>query len=67
MWNALIPRMAEFDPIFKKRFKALVGRGSYYKRTKVGTADEYDLCLLVDLGMNENNIQVNFTIFQKKT
>lgn len=54
----LIEIMKNQNPLFKETFKKTVWTGSFYKKTKIGLPDEFDLNLIIKLPIKEDNIQV---------
>ena len=46
------------DPLFKDIYSSIKYAGSYYKGTKVGKPDEYDLDLVLRLPLNYKTLQV---------
>ncbi|XP_032688740.1 cyclic GMP-AMP synthase-like isoform X3 [Odontomachus brunneus] len=56
-YNELIDIMKNQNSLFKKTFKRTVYTGSFYKKTKIGSPDEFDLNLIIKLPIKEDNVQ----------
>lgn len=54
----LIKIMRNQSPLFNKASTRFVYTGSYYKKTKVGLPDEFDLNLIIRLPIKEKDILV---------
>lgn len=50
--------MKKADPLFQDTFQQIKYAGSYYKGTKVGKPDEYDLDLVMKLPLNYKTLLV---------
>lgn len=50
--------MRRQSPLFDKTFQRIVWAGSYYKKTRVGQPEEYDLNFVINLPFKEKDIQV---------
>lgn len=61
--TALIELMKLKDPLFAKAYKNIIFCGSFYKRTKVGHPNEYDLNIVLDLPIPNNAITVSVVWF----
>lgn len=60
----LLDRAREQDALFKELYSELMYSGSYFKGTKVGKPEEYDLNLILKLPDKKENFSVkNITIF----
>ena len=55
--EGLIPIMKE-DTVFKNIYSNILYAGSFYKGTKVGKPDEYDLDLVMKLPLNYKKLKV---------
>jgi len=50
--------MQKQNNLFNKIFQQIVWVGSYYKKTRVGEPKEYDVNLVINLPIKEENIKV---------
>ncbi|XP_066585857.1 cyclic GMP-AMP synthase-like receptor [Prorops nasuta] len=57
--KSLLARMKTVDKLFEKSYQELLFVGSFYKGTKVGKPEEFDLDIIIELPINYNNIQIN--------
>ncbi|XP_033222612.1 uncharacterized protein LOC117176470 [Belonocnema kinseyi] len=55
--EGLIPLMKKEDTLFEKRYKSIMYGGSYYKQTKVGKPEEYDLDVIICLPWREETLR----------
>lgn len=51
--------MRNQSPLFDKTFQKINWAGSYYKGTRIGLPEEYDLNFVINLPFKENDIKVN--------
>lgn len=50
--------MKNQNSLFNSTYKGTVWTGSFYKKTKVGSPDEFDLNLIIQLPIKKENIEV---------
>jgi hypothetical protein len=50
--------MQKQNDLFNKMFQEIVWVGSYYKKTRVGHPKEYDVNLVINLPIKEENMKV---------
>ncbi|XP_051162498.1 cyclic GMP-AMP synthase-like receptor [Leptopilina boulardi] len=62
--EGIIPLMRRNDPFFNKFFNSILHGGSYYKGTKVGKPNEYDLNMIILLPWRQDTL--NFETPEKK-
>ncbi|KAJ8665162.1 hypothetical protein QAD02_006824, partial [Eretmocerus hayati] len=55
----IIPHMKKADDLFAHMYKEIVFGGSYYKGTKFGKPDEYDLLMVVKLPIDYSKIIID--------
>lgn len=58
VFKKLIEAMQQRSPLFKKMYRRILWGGSYYKNTRVGEPQEYDLNLVLILPFKEEDIIV---------
>ncbi|KAK2575426.1 hypothetical protein KPH14_008336 [Odynerus spinipes] len=56
--NELVKRMSNADTFFKTVYQRILFGGSFYKGTKVGFPEEFDLNIIIKLPINYNLIKV---------
>lgn len=56
--KTLIERMKSKDSLFEKVYKEIIFCGSFYKGTKVGHPNEFDLNIILELPIICNSISV---------
>lgn len=54
----LIEAMKRQSPLFSKTFQRIVYVGSYFKKTRVGEPEEYDLNFVINLPFKERDMEV---------
>lgn len=52
--------MKKEDTLFEKRYNSIMYGGSYYKKTKVGKPEEYDLDIIICLPWRQETLKVIF-------
>ncbi|XP_050447147.1 cyclic GMP-AMP synthase-like receptor [Cataglyphis hispanica] len=57
VFEKLINAMRRQSPLFDKTFQRIVWAGSYYKKTRVGEPEEYDLNFVINLPFKEKDIE----------
>ncbi|KAL6442149.1 hypothetical protein ACFW04_002446 [Cataglyphis niger] len=57
VFEKLINAMRQQNSLFDKTFQRIVPAGSYYKKTRVGQPEEYDLNFVINLPFKEKDIQ----------
>lgn len=55
--NDLKEAMKRQSPLFNKTFQRIVSAGSYYKNTRVGEPEEYDLNFVINLPIKEKDMK----------
>ncbi|KAJ8665164.1 hypothetical protein QAD02_006826 [Eretmocerus hayati] len=55
----LIPMMRRTDDLFDSMYERIIFSGSYYKGTKVGEPDEFDLDLILKLPISYDKIKID--------
>ncbi|KAM0724441.1 Cyclic GMP-AMP synthase-like receptor [Formica fusca] len=55
--NKLVEAMQRQSPLFNKTFQRILWAGSYYKKTRVGEPEEYDLNFVINLPFKERDIE----------
>jgi len=58
VFKKLTEAMQQQSPLFKKMYERILWAGSYYKKTRVGDPEEYDLNLVMKLPFKERDITV---------
>lgn len=58
--------MQQQSPLFEIMYERILWAGSYYKKTRVGDPEEYDLNLVMKLPFKEEDITVIFFSNLKK-
>lgn len=58
VFDKLIEDMKRQNPLFNKTFQRIVYVGSYYKKTRIGKPDEYDLNFVINLPFKEKDMKV---------
>lgn len=58
VFKKLTEAMQQQSPLFTKMYKRILWAGSYYKKTRVGDPEEYDLNLVMKLPFKERDITV---------
>ncbi|GAB1867932.1 hypothetical protein CAJAP_09011 [Camponotus japonicus] len=56
VFKKLTETMQQQSPLFKKMYERILWAGSYYKKTRVGDPEEYDLNLVMKLPYKERDI-----------
>lgn len=51
--------MKQQSPLFAKTFRDIIWAGSYYKGTRFGQPEEYDLNFAINLPFKEKDIEVD--------
>ncbi|XP_025163166.1 cyclic GMP-AMP synthase-like [Harpegnathos saltator] len=57
--NKLIEKMKEQNSLFNKTFQKIAWTGSFYKKTKVGLPDEFDLNLIIQLPIKKDDMKLS--------
>lgn len=57
IFDSLIEAMKQQSPLFKKTYQRCVFAGSYYKNTRVGKPEEYDVNFVIKLPFKEKDIK----------
>ncbi|XP_018406844.1 PREDICTED: uncharacterized protein LOC108782940 [Cyphomyrmex costatus] len=57
IFNKLLDVMRKQCPLFDKTFQKIEWAGSYYKGTRVGQPEEYDLNFVIDLPFKEKDLE----------
>ncbi|CAL1677665.1 unnamed protein product [Lasius platythorax] len=57
VFNELIEAMKRQSPLFSKTFQRIVYVGSYFKKTRVGEPEEYDLNFVINLPFKERDME----------
>lgn len=58
VFEKLTEAMQQESPLFKKMYRRILWAGSYYKKTRVGEPEEYDINLVMQLPFHERDITV---------
>jgi len=58
IFDNLIVAMRKQCPLFAKTFQKIIWAGSYYKGTRFGQPEEYDLNFVINLPFKEKDIEV---------
>lgn len=58
MLKDIIDAMKERDDFFRDHFQTIMFVGSFYKQTKVGKPEEFDLDLIIRLPINYDLVMV---------
>lgn len=58
IFDKLKDAMRQQSPLFEKTFKKIVWAGSYYKGTRFGEPEEYDLNFVINLPIKERDVEV---------
>jgi len=58
IFDKLKVAMREQCPLFAKTFERIIWAGSYYKGTRFGQPEEYDLNFVIKLPFKERDIEV---------
>lgn len=53
----LIKIMEEVNPLFSKIYQKIIWAGSYYKKTRIGRPEEYDINLVINLPIKERDLK----------
>lgn len=65
--EGIIPLMRRNNPFFNKFFNSILHGGSYYKGTKVGKPNEYDLNMIILLPWRQDTLNVIYIMFYFKS
>ncbi|XP_072757594.1 cyclic GMP-AMP synthase-like receptor isoform X1 [Anoplolepis gracilipes] len=57
IFEQLIEAMRRQSPLFDKTFQRIIWAGSYYKKTRVGEPEEYDINFVINLPFKERDIE----------
>ena len=60
LFDKLIDAMRQQSPLFAKTFQKIVWAGSYYKGTRYGQPEEYDLNFVINLPIKEQRVKLFF-------